>query len=821
MNLKLKVLFLTLINIGILLGFTYLLFNTAFYGYINMETKSLMARDFETVEKIIANEKDNLNVTLKDWGYWDDTYNFINNGNEEYRQSNLKKESLAYLKISMMMFVNNQGEIIGSVDNGLPEDVSKEVTEKIKQNNFYTGLLTTEEDVNTGLVFLDGQVYLVGSAFVNNSNHSAVSNGTIVFVRTFNNDLISYIENLTGLKVSLTQASGSVLPSESNILPTQYNGETYLTANKLQKDLNGEESIKMIILQKQYNYNLIANKFNGFIIEFILLVFLILLCDYFVLNRMVFERLTKLNNFVNEVAKKKDTTMSVQVEGNDELHQLAESTNKMLGVLDAANKNIKQMDERYRLIMEATNDGYLDFLVKPLEIYISPEWKKLIGCEGENGHDLYLDYHLKIHPDCKIRLAHNFDNVVNGSIDYFEEEFRVITASNQIIWVLQRGKVVQRDEKNKAERVISTLSDITIRKINEEEIVFLSYSDPLTMLNNRAYMKRQFEILNREDNPNYFIVMCDINGLKITNDAFGHKEGDRILIEVSNLFLNICEPDDIISRWSGDGFIIIVKDKDQKYISKLIEGIISAAKKLTGFHFDISIGVGSAKRSIEHTSTEEVMNLAEKRMYRSKLMDRSSSRNAPISSLTRTLHEKSSETEEHTMRIRLLSNSLGKKLGLLQDKLDELALLSLLHDIGKIGIPEQILIKPTKLTEEEWAIIKTHTEIGYRIAKSTPELEHIADHILSHHEKYDGTGYPRGQKGEEIPYLSRIINVVDSFDVMTHSRIYKEASDFSFAINELKSCSGTQFDPSIVKQFLGMIEADGLKSILEVSDGTK
>ncbi|MBK5245158.1 MAG: diguanylate cyclase [Eubacteriaceae bacterium] len=786
-----------------------------------METKSLMARDFETVEKIIENEKDNLNGTLKDWGYLDDTYSFISNGNEAYRQSNLKEQRLAYLKLNMMMIVNNQGEIIGSVDNGLTEDVSKKVAKKIKQNNFYTGFLTEAEDVNTGLVFLDGQVYLIGSAFVNNSNHSAVSNGTIVFVRAFNNDFISYIENLTGIKVSFTRASGSVLLSESNILPMQFKGEPYHTANKLQKDLNGEESIKMSILKKQTNYNLIANKFYGFIIEFILLVFLIVCCDYFVLNRMVFERLTKLNNFVNEVAKKKDTTMSIQVEGNDELHELAESTNKMLGVLDAASKNIKQMDERYRLIMDATNAGYLDFSVKTLEIYISPEWKKFIGYEGENGHELYLDYHLKIHPDCKIRLAHNFDNVVNGSSDYFEEEFRVITASNRINWVRQRGKVVQRDEKNKAVRVISTLSDITIRKTNEEEIVFLSYSDPLTMLNNRAYMKRQFEILNREDNPNYFIIMCDINGLKITNDAFGHKEGDRILIEVSNLFLKLCEPDDIISRWSGDGFVIIVKDKDQKYISDLIERLMSEAKKLTGFHFDISIGVGSAKRSIEHTSTEEVINLAEKRMFRSKLMDRSSSRNAPISSLTRTLHEKSSETEEHTMRIRLLSDSLGKKLGLLQDKLDELALLSLLHDIGKIGIPEQILLKPTKLTDEEWEIIKTHTEIGYRIARSTPELEHIADHILSHHEKYDGTGYPSGQKGEEIPYLSRIINVVDSFDVMTHTRIYKGDSDLAYAINELKHCSGTQFDPNIVKEFLEIIEAGGLKLILEVSEGTK
>ena len=818
MNLKFKVLVLTLINLGILLGFTYLLFYTAFFGYINIETKNQMMRNFESAEKIIDNEKGNLDVTLKDWAYWDDTYNFINDGNEAYKQSNLQKESLEYLKLNMMIFANDKGEIIESQDQGISEDVAIKVTEKIKQGNFYTGILTKEEDVNTDLIRVDDQVYFVGSALVSNSSHSAASNGSIVFVQAYNDNLVGYIEDLTGLKVSLSEPPlGTPSSLETQISSTEYNGETYLTSNKLQEDINGEKSIYMVILQKQTNYSLIANRFNGFVIGFILLILLILMCDYFVFNRMVFKRLTKLKNFLNEVAKKKDTALSIRVDGPDELGQLAESANKMLKALDTANKDIKQMDERYRLIMEATNDGYIDFSVKSQEIYISPEWKKFIGYEGIDGYQLYLNYCLKIHPQCKKRLLNTLDNVVNGKIDYYEEEFRVIGTSNRIIWVLQRGKVVQRDENNIAIRVISTISDITMRKTNEEEIVFLSYSDPLTMLNNRAFMKRQFEMLNNEKNPNYFIIMCDINGLKITNDTFGHKEGDRILVAVSNLLIHSCQPDDIVSRWSGDGFVMIVKDKDQKYISNLIERIMSEAKKLTGFHFNISIGVGSAKRSIEHTSTEDVMNLAEKRMFRSKLMDRSSSRNAPISSLTRTLHEKSSETEEHTMRIKVLSNTLGKKLGLFQDKLDELGLLSLLHDIGKIGIPEQILIKPGKLTEEEWGVIKTHSEIGYRIAKSTPELEHIADAILSHHEKYDGTGYPNGQKGEEIPYLSRIINVVDSFDVMTHSRIYKEASDLSYASNELKRCSGTQFDPSIVNEFLGIIEAetDGLASILK------
>ena len=122
-------------------------------------------------------------------------------------------------------------------------------------------------------------------------------------------------------------------------------------------------------------------------------------------------------------------------------------------------------------------------------------------------------------------------------------------------------------------------------------------------------------------------------------------------------------------------------------------------------------------------------------------------------------------------------------------------------------------MKPSKLTEEEWEIIKTHSDIGYRIASSNPELAHIANKILAHHERYDGTGYPNKLKEEEIPLLSRIINVVDSFDVMTHKRVYKDAFDKGYVIEELKRCAGTQFDPFIVKEFLALLEEENLLTI--------
>lgn len=701
MKLKYKIIIIALCSATVLLGITYGIFYWVFYGYVDTAQRNQVDKDFEMVETIIENEKENLNSILKDWAYWDDTYNFINNQNPNYVTVNLNDESLENLNLNMMIFVNQTGEVVGYGDFALTEEQSAMLMEKISQNNFYTGMLTEDEDVKTNLMILDGQPYLIASGRVNNSSRNAVSNGSMMMVKTVDDEMTAYISDLTGVNVELREAGTAATILENQILKRKFDGKPYLTVSRIQPDSYGEGTILMTISRVEENYAVIKNQFNLFMVSFMVLLLLILGIDYFLVNRYFLKRIEKLITFTKEVRLKRDTTLSIEMDGKDELKTLAVSINQMLREIDQANQNIK--------------------------------------------------------------------------------------------------------------------SNITKRKVNEEEIRFLSYSDPLTRLKNRDYMKMQFEVLGQQQESHYFIIMCDINGLKLTNDAFGHQEGDQMLIAVSNVLRRMCRPNDIISRWPGDEFVIVLMDISQEGICRLIRNITDEIEKIRDFHFNISVAVGYAESNEELKNPEDVLNLAENRMYRNKLMESTSSRNATIRSLARTLYEKSTETEAHTMRISQLSKALGSHLELRKDQLDELELLSLLHDIGKIGIPEYILEKPAKLNNEEWEIIKTHPEIGYRIAKSTPVLEHIAEYILAHHEKFDGTGYPNGLKGKEIPYLARIINVVDSFDVMTHSRSYKKACDLSYAISELKACSGTQFDPEIASAFLKMIEDEGLPVRLEIS----
>lgn len=159
-------------------------------------------------------------------------------------------------------------------------------------------------------------------------------------------------------------------------------------------------------------------------------------------------------------------------------------------------------------------------------------------------------------------------------------------------------------------------------------------------------------------------------------------------------------------------------------------------------------------------------------------------------------------------RTREMAIRLGKALSLSDGELGKLALLAVLHDIGKIAIPHSILLKPGKLTDAEWEIMKTHTEKGYRIANASKELKPIGEYILHHHERWDGGGYPGGLAGDEIPLLSRIITVVDSHDVMVHDRPYHRAMSGEAAEAELRRCSGTQFDPKLVKVFLEVLKEE-------------
>lgn len=356
--------------------------------------------------------------------------------------------------------------------------------------------------------------------------------------------------------------------------------------------------------------------------------------------------------------------------------------------------------------------------------------------------------------------------------------------------------------------IVGVARDVTSTVILKEKLKTMSYIDKLTGLYNRAYFDEKIDQFNDERYLPMSLIMGDVNGLKIVNDTIGHLKGDELLTKISEVIKKSCRKEDLIFRWGGDEICILMPNTTEAEAEEVCENIRQNCEKTPTDTIPLSIALGTSSKYNCDRDIDYVLKEAEDRVYRDKLINSRGGRSFMINSLQESLGQKHPETEEHTQRVVEYAKRLGNRLNLNKNQLNELILLATLHDIGKIGIPDNILLRPGKLNEEEFDVMKTHTEKGYRIAKSNPEIEPVAKCILAHHERYDGKGYPLGLKGEDIPLLARIICVVDSYDAMTSNRSYKSKISKYSAINELKRCSGTQFDPNIVNVFLKEIAND-------------
>jgi len=383
-----------------------------------------------------------------------------------------------------------------------------------------------------------------------------------------------------------------------------------------------------------------------------------------------------------------------------------------------------------------------------------------------------------------------------------DKEFEFSKKNGEILIGLFSAQNIHIDNE---QFILSSIIDITSRKKNEEEILHMSYHDKLTGLYNRRFVEEEIKRLDTERQLPLSIIMGDLNGLKIINDTFGHNEGDRMLLEATGLLTKISRSEDILARWGGDEFVILLPKTSIAAAEDILLRIKNECEDLTVRNIPLGLAIGIATKTELKQNVEEIITEAEGNMYKNKLVEKQSHAGSIIFALEQTLFEKSNETMEHTFRLKNFALKLGKSIKLHASEMDELSLLASLHDIGKVAISEEILLKEGKLTEKEWEIIKRHPETGYNIAQASPQIIHIARFILACHENWDGSGYPRGLAREEIPLLSRIVAIADAYDVMTSERSYKTAMNKYDAIKELTRCSGSQFDPVLVEKFIEVL----------------
>lgn len=346
------------------------------------------------------------------------------------------------------------------------------------------------------------------------------------------------------------------------------------------------------------------------------------------------------------------------------------------------------------------------------------------------------------------------------------------------------------------------VSDVTEQKAYEDRILYLSYHDYLTGLYNRRYYMEQMDLLNTKESLPLTLVLFDINGLKLVNDAFGHFEGDRVINQFAQLLQREFRDTDVVARIGGDEFVILMPNSNRSIVEPFLHRLNQQASRISSHGIQVSASYGIATRHHLSVTMSELHNEAEKEMYYKKLYELSSQRSEAIKTILTTLHLKSRREELHSFRVSELCQEMGRAYNLSVDEVKQLSVIGNLHDIGKIAVDTTILDKPGRLNDWEWEEMKKHPETGYRILSASAEYAPIAQDILCHHERWDGTGYPQGLKGNDIPWRARVIALADAYDAMTGERPYRKSLTEKEAVAEIMRCAGSQFDPELAKTFV-------------------
>ena len=429
--------------------------------------------------------------------------------------------------------------------------------------------------------------------------------------------------------------------------------------------------------------------------------------------------------------------------------------------------------------------------------------EELLGGSKVSFHTLVVEEYRE-----KIRLE--WERALSRRIP-FRNEYEITTAEGTRKWVLETGQGIY-GRYGVIVAIEGIIIDITDLKKREKEIEYINEHDSLTDLYNRQHFEKKLAEIDEKGYLPLSVLIADINGLHLINEAYGQHEGDLLIIKSSGIIRSCCREKDIAARIGGDEFGIIMPCTDFQEAHRIRDRIKEACSRYNeinrGKSPDINISMGYATKSRACEPIKDIMDTANEYMRNRKLFSQQSSYSDTVSSIMATVYEKSQETEKHAERLAELSVRVGRMMNLMEKDIGELQLLGMLHDIGKIGIDDKILNKPGKLSDEEWEIMKRHPEIGYRIAKASIKLARIAEYILAHHERWDGGGYPRGLKGEEIPLLSRILAVADAFDAMTEDRVYRKAMSMEAAVEEIRKNSGTQFDPNVAEIFLVSLSSE-------------
>lgn len=559
----------------------------------------------------------------------------------------------------------------------------------------------------------------------------------------------------------------------------------------------------------------------------VLLALLALLLSFIIYNIITRKLLMPVNNLMHvaEALSSGDLTRRVKIVRNDEIGRISESFNKvadkmnfLINNLEAtieerteelhkANVTLEENRNQLQLILDSAAEAIYGINLKGECTFCNNSCIKLLGYSRPEEL-LGKNMHQQIHhsypngttfpiDECKI-----FQSITQGKGFTVDDEvfwkadgsFFYVEYNSYPQW--RNGKVIGG---------VITFMDITNRKQREQEIYYLNYHDTLTGLYNRRYFENSLQKIDNEYNLPLSIIFADINGLKITNDIFGHAAGDQLIKKSAKILMESCRENDIIARVGGDEFVIILPNTKEENAEKIISRIKSEFLDARISAIKCSISLGSDTKVRSDQPLEKIMANAENKMYKDKTMNRKTINTDIINTIIETLHSKSSREKQHSIVVSELCRQVGSALHMPKPEIAKLGRAGYLHDIGKIILDEAILSKDS-LTGEEIEKMRQHSIVGYRILNLFDDTLDLAEYVYSHHERWDGTGYPRGLMEEQIPLISRVISVAEAYERVLNRGEFPIAERRRIAIETIKEGAGTRFDPQIANLFTQIME---------------